>query len=301
MSLNFLDYMFGCMSKMEYETAYYHEKFVNWEEGSSLKKASKIYTALIFLFLYLPLLVLVALSFNTSKNRVNIEGFTLRWYAELFRNHALLRLFFNSLLLSFVSAILSTILGTAAAIGIFSMKKRMQNFVMSITNIPITNPEIVTGVSLALLFVLFGTLIGKNDILGFATLLIAHITFNVPYVLLSVMPKLKQMDMHLVDAARDLGCTGRRAFFKVTIPEIMPGIVSGMIMAFTFSLDDFVISYFVSGPKFVVLPVEIYSYTKKQMPPTIYALFTIMFVGIFLLLLTINLISIKDSKKKKAL
>jgi len=249
--------------------------------------------------MYLPLFVLVALSFNTSKNRVNISGLTLKWYIELFNDSHLLSLLLNTLILSFCSAILSTILGTSAAIGIFNMKSRMRRLVLSITNIPMTNPEIVTGVSLALLFVLFGTLIRKNDILGFGTLLIAHITFNVPYVILSVMPKLRQMDMHLIDAALDLGCTPGRAFFKVTLHEIMPGIISGLMMAFTFSLDDFIISYFVYGPSFVVLPVEIYSYTKKQMSPKIYALFSIMLVCIFLLLLVINLIGLNDKKKKE--
>ena len=180
------------------------------------------------------------------------------------------------------------------------MTARMRRLVMTMTNIPMTNPDIVTGVALALLFAFTGTMLKINSILGFWTLLIAHITFNLPYVILNVMPKLKQTDSSLRDAAMDLGCTPLQAFFKVTLHEIAPGIVSGAIMAFTMSLDDFVISYFVSGLDFVTLPVEIYSYTKKPLHPKIYALFTLLFLLILVLMVTMNLIQLRGDKKRAA-
>lgn len=261
---------------------------------------SNIYTSLVFIFLYLPIFVLIVMSFNTSKDTVSFQGFTLDWYAELFRPGSdLLRLLLNTLIIAVLSSLISTVLGTMAAVGIFSMKRRMRDIVMSITNIPMTNPDIVTGVSLALLFAFIGTIFKMQNILGFATLLIAHITFNLPYVILSVMPKLRQMDPHLTEAALDLGCTPMQAFFKVTLPQIMPGVISGMIMAFTLSLDDFVISYFVTGPSFITLPVEIYNYTKKPIQPTVYALFTVMFVAILILMIVMNILQAKDEKKQK--
>ena len=169
---------------------------------------------------------------------------------------------------------------------------------MTLTNIPMTNPDIVTGVSLALLFAFAGTMMKKNDILGFWTLLIAHITFNLPYVILSVLPKLTQMDPDLEDAALDLGCTPIQAFFKVILHDIMPGVISGFMMAFTMSLDDFVISYFVTGSSFITLPVEIYNYTKKPIHPKIYALFTLMFLAILVLMVAMNLLQGKDADRK---
>ena len=196
-----------------------------------------------------------------------------------------------------LSSITATVLGTMAAVGICKMKKRMRSLVLTVTNIPMTNPDIVTGVSLALLFVFIGSFMKQNNILGFWTLLIAHITFNLPYVRLSVMPRRNQMDRNLTDAALDLGCTPLQSFFKITMPEIMPGIISGLTMAFTLSLDDFVISYFVYGPSFSTLPIEIYSYTKKPMPPTIYALFTVMFISILLLLFLMNFAGNRKSRK----
>lgn len=265
------------------------------------KKSSifgNIYTILIFIFLYAPIFVLIALSFNTSKSTFGFEGFTLNWYKELFTNSNLTSLLLNTLILATVSSIIATILGTMAAIGICKMKKFSRNLVMTVTNIPMSNPEIVTGVSLALLFVFVGSVLKMNDILGFWTLLIAHVTFNLPYVILSVLPKIRQMDRTLTDAAMDLGCTPSQAFFKVTMPEIMPGVISGLVMAFTLSLDDFVISYFVSGSSFTTLPVEIYNYTKKPMSPTIYALFTLMFLAILALLIVMNVMDIKRDKKK---
>lgn len=261
---------------------------------------SNIYTTIVFIFLYLPIFVLIVMSFNTSKDTISFQGFTLDWYAELFRPGSdLLRLMLNTLIIAVLSAVISTVLGTMAAVGICSMKRKMRDIVMSITNIPMTNPDIVTGVSLALLFSFIGSILKIQNILGFATLLMAHITFNLPYVILSVMPKLRQMDPHLTEAALDLGCTPVRAFFKVTLPQIMPGVLSGMIMAFTLSLDDFVISYFVTGPSFITLPVEIYNYTKKPMQPTVYALFTVMFVAILILMIVMNVVQARDEKKQK--
>ena len=264
-----------------------------------MKKANRLITVLIFIFLYIPMAVLIAASFNTGKDIAHFEGFTLMRYAELFRDEHLLNLLRNSLVISILSTAIATTFGTVAAVGIHNLKPKMRKVVMSLTNIPMTNPDIVTGVSLSLLFVFVGTrMLGQRDALTFWTLLIAHITFNLPYVILNVMPKLQQMDNSLQDAAMDLGCTPRQAFFKVTLHEIMPGIVSGAIMAFTMSLDDFVISYFVTGLDFVTLPVEIYSYTKKPIQPKIYAMFTLLFLLIFVLMVTMNLLQIQADRNK---
>ena len=264
-----------------------------------MKKANKILTILIFVFLYIPMAVLIVASFNTGKDITQFEGFTFRQYAELFRDEELLGLLGNSVLIALLSTAISIGLGTMAAVGIHSLKPKMRKVVMSVTNIPMTNPDIVTGVSLSLLFVFVGTgLLGRRESLNFWTLLIAHVTFGLPYVLLNVMPKLQQMDASLTDAAMDLGCTPVRAFFKVTLHEILPGIVAGGIMAFTMSLDDFVISYFVTGSNFVTLPVEIYTYTKKPIHPKVYAMFTLLFGLIFVLMLTMNLLQLRSDKKK---
>ena len=264
-----------------------------------MKKANRILTILIFVFLYIPMAVLIVASFNTGKDITNFEGFTLQRYAELFHDQHLLNLLRNSLIISVVSTGVATAFGTVAAVGIHNLKPRLRKVVMSLTNIPMTNPDIVTGVSLSLLFVFVGSkMLGKRDALTFWTLLIAHITFSLPYVILNVMPKLQQMNTSLVDAAMDLGCTPLQSFFKVTLPEIMPGIVSGAIMAFTMSLDDFVISYFVSGLDFVTLPVEIYSYTKKPIQPKVYAMFTLLFLLIFVLMVVMNLLQIRGENNK---
>ncbi len=264
-----------------------------------MKKTNRILTILIFIFLYIPMAVLIVASFNTGKDIAHFDGFTLNRYVELFQDEHLLRLLRNSLVVSILATAISTVFGTVAAVGIHNLKPKMRKVVMSLTNIPMTNPDIVTGVSLSLLFVFVGTkMLGQRDALTFWTLLIAHITFSLPYVILNVMPKLQQMDNSLTDAAMDLGCTPMQAFFKVTIHEIMPGIVSGAIMAFTMSLDDFVISYFVSGLDFVTLPVEIYSYTKKPIQPKIYAMFTLLFLLIFLLMVTMNLLQIRADRNK---
>ena len=264
-----------------------------------MKKTNRLMTILMFIFLYIPMIVLVVASFNTGKDITNFEGFTLRRYVELFNDEHLLKLLRNSIVISVMSTAFATTFGTVAAVGIHNLKPRMRKVVMSLTNIPMTNPDIVTGVSLSLLFVFVGSkMLGQRDALTFWTLLIAHVTFNLPYVILNVMPKLQQMDSSLTNAAMDLGCTPVQAFFKVTLHEIMPGIVSGAIMAFTMSLDDFVISYFVSGLDFVTLPVEIYSYTKKPIQPKIYAMFTLLFGLIFILMLTMNLMQIRSDRTK---
>ncbi len=266
-----------------------------------MKKTNRIFTILIFIFLYIPMAVLIVASFNTGKDLAHFDGFTLNRYAELFRDEHLLNLLRNSLVVSILSTAIATAFGTIAAVGIHNLKPRLRSVVMSLTNIPMTNPDIVTGVSLSLLFVFVGTkMLGQRDALTFWTLLIAHITFSLPYVILNVMPKLQQMDNSLRDAAMDLGCTPMQAFYKVTLHEIMPGIVSGAIMAFTMSLDDFVISYFVTGLDFVTLPVEIYSYTKKPIQPKIYAMFTLLFGLIFVLMVTMNLLQIRADRKKTA-
>jgi len=264
-----------------------------------VKKANKILTIAMFVFLYIPMVVLIVASFNTGKDITNFEGFTLQRYVELFHDEHLLSLLRNSLVIAILSTAIATAFGTVAAVGIYNLKPRMRKVVMNLTNIPMTNPDIVTGVSLSLLFVFVGTrMLGQRDALTFWTLLIAHITFSLPYVILNVMPKLQQMDNSLTDAAMDLGCTPVQAFFKVTLHEIMPGIVSGAIMAFTMSLDDFVISYFVTGNSFITLPVEIYSYTKKPIQPKIYAMFTLLFLLIFVLMVTMNLLQIRADRRK---
>ena len=244
--------------------------------------------------------VLIVGSFNQGKSLVRFDGFTFEQYAELFRDKDMLRLLWNSVLISIIASFVSTVFGTFSAVGITNLGPKMRKTVMSLTNIPMTNPDIVTGISLSLLFVFVGTkMLGQRNSLTFWTLLIAHITFNLPYVILNVMPKLAQMDRSLVDAAMDLGCTPAQSFFKVTLPEIMPGVVAGAIMAFTMSLDDFVISYFVTGMDFVTLPVEIYSYTKKPIPPKIYAMFTLLFLLILVLMVVMNLLQLRSDKKKQ--
>ncbi len=264
-----------------------------------MKRTNRIFTVLIFVFLYVPMVVLILGSFNTGKNLAVFEGFTFNQYKELFRDKDLLALLGNSLLIAILSTSIATAFGTFAAVGIHSLKPRLRKAVMSLTNIPMTNPDIVTGISLSLLFVFIGTgMLGQKQSLNFWTLLIAHITYNLPYVILNVMPKLQQMDPALQDAAMDLGCTPVQSFFKVTIHEIMPGVVSGAIMAFTMSLDDFVISYFVTGSEFVTLPVKIYSLTRKQIHPKIYAMFTLLFLLIFVLMVAMNLLQLRGDKRK---
>ncbi len=254
-----------------------------------MKRFSKIYTALILVFLFAPIAVMILFSFNSGHGFAEFKGFDLKWYRELFKNSEILNALKNSLILAVTSSVIATIVGTLAAFGVHHMKKKwVKNAIMTGTNIPMMNPEIITGISLMFLFVFVGGLLGLSTKLNFMTMLIAHVTFCLPYVILNVLPKFKQMDAALPEAALDLGCTPLQSFFKVQLPCILPGVFTGMIMAFTMSLDDFVISYFTSGVDFVTLPVLIYSMTKKSVKPTIYALSTIIFMIIFILLLISN-------------
>lgn len=265
-----------------------------------MKKLSKLYVALIMLFLFAPIAILLVFSFNDAKSLSVFSGFSLRWYRELFRDAETLGAVRNTLILALTAAAVSTVMGTAAAVGINKLRSRYLRFtVETVTNIPMINPDIITGISLMLMFVFVGRLFGAATSLSFGTMLIAHITFCLPYVILQVLPKLQQMDTALPEAAMDLGCTPLRAFFKVELPEIMPGIVTGMIMAFTLSLDDFVISYFTAGNGFQTLPIRIYNMTKKTVTPKMYALATIIFFVILALLLISNL-SDSDNKKTNA-
>ncbi len=255
-----------------------------------MKKASKIYTALIMLFLFAPIAILLVFSFNEAKSLSVFSGFSFKWYKELFRDSETLEALRNTLILALSASIISTVMGTAAAVGMNKLRNRYVRAALdSVTNIPMINPDIITGISLMLMFVFVGRLFGAATSLSFGTMLIAHITFCLPYVILQVLPKLQQMDKSIPEAAMDLGCTPLRAFVKVEIPEILPGIITGMIMAFTLSLDDFVISYFTSGNGFQTLPIRIYNMTKKTVTPKMYALATIIFFVILALLLISNL------------
>ena len=255
-----------------------------------MKTASRIYTALIFLFLFAPIAILLVFSFNEAKSLSVFSGFSLKWYRELLRDSATLDSVRNTLLLALSAMVISTVMGTAASVGIHRLRSRaLRAALNTVTDIPMTNPDIITGISLMLMFVFAGRLFGLANSLSFWTMLIAHVTFCLPYVILQVLPKLNQMDPALPEAAQDLGCTPARAFFKVTIPEILPGILTGAIMAFTMSLDDFVISYFTSGAGFQTLPIRIYNMTKKTVTPKMYALATIIFFVILALLLISNL------------
>ena len=264
-----------------------------------MKTASKIYTAIIFIFLFAPIAILLVFSFNEAKSLSVFSGFSLKWYQELFRDSNTLASVKNTLILAAAAMVISTVMGTAASMGIYRLRSRWYRRVMdTVTDIPMTNPDIITGISLMLMFVFAGRLLGLRDSLSFWTMLIAHVTFCLPYVILQVLPKLQQMDPALPEAAQDLGCTPLRAFFKVTIPEISSGIVTGAIMAFTMSLDDFVISYFTSGTGFQTLPIRIYNMTKKTVTPKMYALATIIFFVILALLLLTNL---SDNETSRAL
>lgn len=258
------------------------------------KISSKLYMALVFLFLYAPIVVVIVFSFNATKSRTVFTGVTLKWYAQLFQDELIMKSLRNSLILAFSSSVIATVIGTAAALAISRMKKKTRAVVMNVTYLPVVNSEIVTGISLMLLFVFVFGLIGLQ--LGFVSVLIAHITFNIPYVILNVLPKLRQADQDLFNAALDLGCNPGQAFFKVVLPEIMPGIVSAFLMAFSLSFDDFMISYFTAGSSFQTLPVTIYSMTRRRITPKINALFALIFVLIFVLLLVIN---IRDSRAAK--
>ena len=259
-----------------------------------MKKLAKAYIGLVLMFLYVPIFVLIVFSFNTTKSRSVMSGFTLDWYIKLFRNEIIMSSLVNTIIIAVIASIGATILGTAAAIGINNMRKLPKAIVLNITNFPIINPEIVTGVSLMLLFVFFAA--RMNLEFGFVTLIIAHITFDVPYVILNIMPKFRQMDPFLYEAAQDLGCNPVKAFFKVVLPEIMPGVVSGFLMSFTYSLDDFIISYFTCGSSTQTLPITIYSMTRRKVSPEINALSTLIFAVVVIVLIVKNVVERRSEK-----
>ena len=265
-----------------------------------MKKMSKVYTALIMIFLFAPIAILLFFSFNEAKSLSVFSGFSLNWYRELMKDAETLGAVRNTLILALSASVVSTVMGTAAAVGINRMRNKYLRATMdTVTNIPMINPDIITGISLMLMFVFVGRLFGAATSLSFWTMLISHVTFCLPYVILQVLPKLRQMDRSLPEAALDLGCTPVRAFFKVELPEIMPGIVTGMIMAFTLSLDDFVISYFTAGNGFQTLPIRIYNMTKKTVTPKMYALATIIFFVILALLILTNLVDSDPNAEPK--
>lgn len=262
---------------------------------------SNIYVTLVFLFLYLPIGVMMLYSFNSSVSTYSFEGFSLHWYKEMFADSAAMQSLKNTVILALATAAVATVLGVLAALGLFSAKNRIyKSAMMNITNVPMMNPEIVTGIAMMLLFVFAGSLVNMSDVLGFWTLLIAHVTFALPYVILNVMPKLRQFDMHIYEAAVDLGCKPAKAFFKVVLPEIMTGIITGCVMSFTLSLDDFIISYFTNGPSFQTLPIYIFSMTKKRVKPDMFALSTLMFIVILVLLVFMNVAQSRAEKKGRS-
>ena len=270
---------------------------------------------LVFVFLYAPIFLLIIFSFNAGKSNVVWQGFSLEWYGKLLNNRLIMQSVYTTLLVSLLATVIATIAGTFAAIGFFSMRRKVREPLMTVNNIPMMNADIVTGVSLCLLFVAFFNGWGSfaawfNSLglfhlptrltMGFGTLLIAHITFNIPYVILSVGPKLRQMDKNLVDAAMDLGCTWMQAFRKVILPEIKPGIVSGALTAFTMSIDDFVISYFTAGSSASTLAMTIYGMTKKRVTPEINAISTLLFVTVLVLLAIVNIREARQERRRSA-
>ena len=256
------------------------------------KLSQKFYIALMFLFLYAPIIVLIVLSFNKSKSRAKWGGFTLDWYIKLFQNESIMSALYTTLLLAFLSSIIATIIGTTACMGINRMGKAPKSIILGITNIPLLNADIVTGIAFMLTFIFFGIS------LGFNTVLIAHISFNIPYVILSVMPKIKQTGKATYEAALDLGATPFYAFWKITFPDILPGILSGFLLSFTMSLDDFIITYFTRGRGINTLSTKIYSEVKKGIKPEMYALSTLLFLSVLILLILVNRPT-KTGKNKK--
>ena len=268
------------------------------------KTLQNIYLSLIIFLLYAPIVTLVVLSFNNSKTRAKWGGFTGKWYISLFQNEQIMSALYTTLVIALLSALIATLIGTAAAIGIQGMKRKSRTIAMGITNIPMLNADIVTGISLMLLFIAVGSglkYLGINFSLGFATVLIAHITFNIPYVILSVMPKLKQTKRSTYEAALDLGASPIYAFFKVVFPDILPGVFSGFLLAFTMSLDDFVITHFTKGPGVDTLSTKIYSEVRKGIKPEMYALSTLLFVSVLILLILINVSPNKKGSTDKTL
>lgn len=257
--------------------------------------ASKIYISLVMLFLYLPIFVLIIFSFNEGKTTV-WKGFSFKWYEQLFRDDNIINALGNSLIIAVLASVFATILGTAAAIGINNFKGKKRLMIQSVSNIPIISPDIVMGVSLMLLFTFLGVLF--NFEMGFVTVLIAHICFCVPFVVLNVMPRIRKMDQSIYDAALDLGCNQWQAFYKVVIHELMPGIFSGLLMSFTYSLDDFIITYFTRGAKFQNLSIEIYSMTHRRISPKINALSALLFLAVLIVMILINIRERHEEKVK---
>lgn len=252
-----------------------------------------IYLVIILIFLYIPIITMIVLSFNASKSRSRWGGFTLSWYAELLTSPTILEAFRNTMVIALLSALIATVMGTAAAIGINSMKKLPRTICMGITNIPMLDADIVTGISLMLAFIAFGIS------LGFKTILISHITFNIPYVILSVMPKLKQTSRSSYEAAQDLGATPTQAFFRVVFPDVLPGVISGFLLAFTMSLDDFIITHFTKGAGIDTLSTLIYSEVRRGVRPSMYALSAIIFAAVLILLIVTNFVPRKYSEKHR--
>ena len=263
------------------------------------KNYGKIYLAIIFFVMYLPLAVMFLFSFNESNSTSKFTGFSIKWYAEMLRDSAAMDALKNTLILALLTAVIATVLGTAAAVGIFGMRNKwFKTGILTVTNIPMMNPDIVTGVSFMFLFAFIGRAVGAVESLNFFTLLIAHVTFSLPYVVLNVLPKLMQTDKHLAEAAQDLGSTPAEAFFKVIFPSILPGVASGAIMSFTLSLDDFVISHYTSG-SYTTLPLLIYSMTKKRVTPEMYAVCSCIFITVLILLLVMNFSQIKQARESE--
>ena len=257
----------------------------------------RAFAGLVYLFLYAPIFILIIFSFNASKSRTVWAGFTFDWYIKLFSDDQILNPFYVTILVAALSSVAATIVGTVAAVGINSLAKKPKALALTVNSLPVVNPDIITGVSMMLLFVSVSVFTGIK--LGFMTLLLAHITFNIPYVILSVMPKLRQLDKNLYEAALDLGAPPKTAFLKVILPEIMPGVVNGLLIAFTMSIDDFVISYFTSGSSVQTLAMSIYSMTRKRITPEINALSALLFVCVLTPLVIVNLRQARDIKKGK--
>ena len=268
-----------------------------------MKTLSRAFMVLVFGILYIPMMVLVLFSFNKDNSTGSFGGFSLRWYVELFSNSDAFVALRNTLILAVCSAAIATVIGTLASVGMHKMKnKALRSTVSAVNNIPMMNPEIVTGISMMLLFVFVGGMLHLSNSLSFWTMLIAHTTFNLPYVTLSVLPKFRQMDKHLTEAALDLGCTPAQTFFRVELPCILPGMLSGLMMSFTLSLDDFVISHFVSSPDFKTLPLYIYNQTAHEVKFSMYALCSLMIVVILVLLIAVNVAgSVGEKRQKKDL
>lgn len=252
---------------------------------SIIEIIKKFYLFIVLLFLYMPIITMVVLSFNSSKSRAKWGGFSFTWYKAMIEDRYIMGALYNTLLIALISSIVATIIGLIASIGIYNLKKIPKSIFMSVTNIPMVNADIVTGISLMMFFVAFGIS------LGFNTILLSHITFSIPYVILAILPKFRDMKQNIVDAALDLGATPVQAFFKVVIPEIMPGIVSGFLIAFTMSLDDFIITYFTKGAGMHTISTLVYSQTKRGINPSMYALSSVIFGSVLLILVISNFVS----------